>query len=111
MGACSTFNFPSERVLFCFPGWYSSADWRKCKRFIQKFTFLKLNEIFSYSEEKYEEHPNSRYYHSRLSLGRVVENGKQYAVAIGGSTGHVVEYYDIKFKTWTYGTAYPSCSK
>jgi len=75
--------------------------------------FFLFNQIFSYSGEEYEEHPFTRYYHSRISLGKVVDGDKQYAVAIGShfSTGYLVEYYDIKFKSWSYGTSFPSCRK
>ena len=100
-GACGTFLFPEERILFCFGDTHKS----KCDRY-GCHVLETLNELFSsYDGEAFRNHADSKYGHYVTSLA----NFKDSPLAVGGYDPLInkAETYEISTNTWTEVGIYP----
>lgn len=67
---------------------------------------------FSYNGQKYDDHPDSSYYHSMSSLGNIDNR----IISVGGSSGtnqvppRMVELFDITSNSWMVKGTFPYCS-
>ena len=100
-GACGTFLFPEERIMFCFGGTHKSkCDW------YGRHVLGTLNNFFpSYDGYAFRSQADSKYGHYRTSLA----NFKDSPLAVGGYSPNTnkAEIYDISTNSWTEVANYP----
>ena len=108
-GACGTFRFPEERVVFCF----AQGSEQKCFRLYIEFLYKTLQGIgqifLSYNGETSMNLPDSKYWHQRTTLGNIENN----VLAVGSSgpeNNNQVEVFDTQSSIWTTRARYPFCS-
>ena len=113
-GSCGTYEFPEERVMFCFgtttSGSNPGTSAKKCFRWLSFFSRKNLEKTsLSYNGKYYDDHPDSAFSHYKAPLGNI-EN-KVVAIGNYGEPGHKSEIFDIPSNKWTTQNDYEFCQK